>query len=72
VKIFSWKKSYRDAVFERDQSQVGVKIVTAQLAMHERLRDLDREGRDIEERKAVDAALSNIEALHRCLTSTET
>jgi len=48
-----------------------MKIVTAQHAMHERLRDLNREAYNVEERKAVDAALFNIEALHRCLNSTE-
>ena len=71
MKIPNWKKSYRDALFERDQSQIGMKIVTAQHAMHERLRDLNREAYNVEERKAVDAALFNIEALHRCLNSTE-
>jgi hypothetical protein len=67
MKIPDWKKSYRDALSERDQSKVGTRIVTAQLTMHERLRDLKRDGSDIEERKAVDVALSNVEAYQRCL-----
>jgi hypothetical protein len=71
MKIPEWKKSYRDVLFERDQSRVAATIVTAQHVMRERLRELHRDGHDIEERKAVDAALCNIEALHRCLNSME-
>ena len=69
MNIPDWKKSYRDVLFECDQSKVGTRIVTAQLTMHERLRDLKRDGSDIEERKAVDAALSNVGAYQRCLHS---
>jgi hypothetical protein len=71
MKISDWKKSYNDALFERDPSKVATTIVSAQLAMRERLRDLHGEGHNIEDRKAVDAALCNIEALRRCLNSTE-
>jgi hypothetical protein len=71
MKIPDWKKSYKDVLFERDQSKVATTIVSAQLVMRERLGELHRERHDIEERKAVDAALCNIEALHRCLNSTE-
>ena len=70
MKISDWKKSYKDVLFERDQSKVATRIVSAQLVMRGRLRELQRDGHDIEERKAVDAALCNIEALHRCLNST--
>jgi len=71
MKIPDWKKSYKDVLFERDQSRVATTIASAQLVMRGRLRELHRDGHDIEERKAVDAALCNIEALHRCLNSTE-
>jgi len=71
MKNSDWKRSYNDVLFERDPSKVATTIVSAQLAMRERLRDLRREGHDIEEREAVDAALSNIEALRRCLNSKE-
>jgi hypothetical protein len=71
MKIPDWKKSYADVLFERDPSKVATTIVSAQLVMRGRLRDLHQEGHDIEERKAVDAALCNIEALRRCLNSTE-
>ena len=71
MKIPDWKKSYKDVLFERDQSRVATTIVSAQLVMRGRLRELHRDGHDIEERKAVDAALCNIEALHRCLNFTE-
>ena len=69
MKIPDWKKSYKDVLFERDPSKVATTIVSAQLVMRGRLRELHRDGHDIEERKAVDAALGNIEALHRCLNS---
>ena len=71
MKISNWKKSYNDVLFERDPSKVATTLVSAQLVMRERLRDLHRKGQDIKERKAVDAALCNIEALRRCLNSTE-
>ncbi len=71
MKVTDWKKSYKDALFERDQSRVATTIVSAQLVMRGRLRELHRDGQDIEERKAVDVALCNIEALHRCLNSRE-
>ena len=70
MKIPDWKKSYKDILFERDQSKVATTIVSAQLVMRERLRDLHRHGHDVGEREALDAALCNIEALHRCLNST--
>jgi hypothetical protein len=57
MKIPDWKKSYQDVLFERDQSRVATTIVSAQLVMRGRLRELHRDGHDIEERKAVDAAL---------------
>ncbi len=71
MNIPHWKKSYTGVLFERDQSKVATTIVSARHVMRERLRELHRDGQDIEERKALDAALCNIEALHRCLNSTK-
>jgi hypothetical protein len=71
MNIPHWKKSYTGVLFERDQSKVATTIVSARHVMRERLRELHRDGQDIEERKALDAALCNIEAFHRCLNSTE-
>ena len=71
MKIPNWRKSYEDVLFDRNQSKIETTIVSAQLAMRERLHELHRKGHDFEERKAVDAALCNLEALQRCLKSTE-
>ncbi|HEV2696729.1 MAG TPA: hypothetical protein VGU90_01980 [Terriglobales bacterium] len=70
MKTAIWKKSYKEVLFERDQSKVATAIDTAQRVMRERLGELHRDGHDFEERKAVDAALCNIEAWHRCLNFT--
>ena len=66
----SWKKLYRAALYETDKNRVSERIANAEWALALRARELFHTGREsLQERQAVDAAISALHALRRTATS---
>lgn len=68
----NWKELYMAALYERDKNRVSERIANAEWALALRARELFHTGREnLQERQAVDAAISALHALRSTTTNYE-